>query len=73
VGFNLLQFGTKGVSLAGAWDSTPAGDQALINAEKHWYGSGAAIDSGQVTITKADSPQAQRQGSGHRSSSTPAA
>jgi hypothetical protein len=64
VGFNLLQFGTKGVSLAGAWDSTPAGDQALINAEKHWYGSGAAIDSGQVTITKADSPQAQRQGSG---------
>jgi hypothetical protein len=63
VGFNLLQFGSKGVSLAGSWDSNPAGDQAAINAEKHWYGAGAAVDSGLVTITKADSPQAQRQGS----------
>ena len=63
VGFNLLLFGTKGVSLAGAWDSTSAGDQAAINAERHWYGAGAAVDSGSVTITKADSPQAQRQGS----------
>src|SRR4051812_18288082 len=63
VGFDLLQFGSRGVSLAGMWDSSPAGDQAAINAEKHWYGTGGAIDSGTVTITKADSPQAQRQGS----------
>ena len=63
VGFNLLQFGSKGVSLAGSWDSNPAGDQAAINTEKHWFGAGAAVDSGSVTIAKADSPQAQRQGS----------
>jgi hypothetical protein len=64
VGFNLFQFGTKGVSLAGSWDSTPAGDQAAINTEKHWYGTppGSAIDSGFVTLSKADSPQAQKQG-----------
>ena len=42
---------------------TPRGDQAAINTEKHWYGAGAAVDSGFVTLTKADSPQAQRQGS----------
>jgi hypothetical protein len=62
VGFNLFQFGSKGVSLAGSWDSNPAGDQAAINAEKHWYGGGAAVDSGVVTLSKASSPQAQRQG-----------
>jgi hypothetical protein len=62
VGFNLLGFGGKGVSLAGSWDSNPAGDQAAINTERHWYGGGAAIDSGFVTLSKADSPQAQRQG-----------
>jgi hypothetical protein len=62
LGFNLLQFGTKGVSLAGSWDSNPVGDQAAINAEKHWFGAGAAVDSGFITLSKADSPQAQRQG-----------
>jgi hypothetical protein len=62
VGFNLFQFGGKGVSLAGSWDSTPPGDQAAINAEKHWYGAGAAVDSGVVTLSKAGAPQAQRQG-----------
>jgi hypothetical protein len=62
VGFNLFQFGGRGVSLAGAWDSNPAGDQANINAEKHWYGGGAAVDSGIVNITKSGSPQAQKQG-----------
>jgi hypothetical protein len=64
LGFNLLQFGTTGVSPAGSWDSSPAGDQAAINSEKHWYGAGAAVDSGFITLTKADSPQAQRQGTG---------
>jgi hypothetical protein len=64
LGFNLLQFGTTGVSLAGSWDSNPAGDQAAINSEKHWYGAGAAVDSGFITLSKADSPQAQRQGTG---------
>jgi hypothetical protein len=62
LGFNLLQFGTKGVSLAGSWDSNPVGDQAAINAEKHWFGAGAAVDSGFITLSKGDSPQAQRQG-----------
>jgi hypothetical protein len=64
LGFNLFQFGSTGVSLAGNWDSTPAGDQAAINAEKHWYGTppGSAIDSGFVTLSKANSPQAQKQG-----------
>jgi hypothetical protein len=62
VGFNLFVFGNEGVSLAGSWDSSPAGDQAAINTEKHWYGAGAAIDSGFVNLSKADSPQAQRQG-----------
>ena len=50
------------MSLAGSWDSNPAGDQAAINTEKHWYGAGAAIDSGFVTLSKANSPQAQKQG-----------
>jgi hypothetical protein len=62
LGFNLLQYGTKGVSLAGNWDSNPVGDEAAINAEKHWYGAGAAVDSNFVTLSKASSPQAQKQG-----------
>jgi hypothetical protein len=64
LGFNLFAFGGKGVSLAGSWDSNPAGDQAKINTEKHWYGvpPGTAIDSGFVTLSKADSPQARTQG-----------
>ena len=64
VGFNLLQFGTKGVSLAGSWDSSPPGDQAAMSAEGHWYGNGAAIDSGFVTLSKSNSAQARSQGTG---------
>jgi hypothetical protein len=61
VGYTLFQFGSKGVSLTGTWDSSPAGDQAAINAEQHWYGAGAAADT-TVTLSKANSPQAQKQG-----------
>ncbi len=64
VGFDLLQFGTKGVSLAGSWDSSPAGDHAAISSEGHWYGNGAAVDSGFVTLSKSVSPQARAQGTG---------
>lgn len=62
VGFNLVQFGSKGLSLAGSWDSNPAGDQAMISAEGHWYGNGGAVDTGFVTLSKGSSAQAGRQG-----------
>jgi hypothetical protein len=65
VGYTLLLFGTKGVSLTGSWDSSPAGDLAAINAEQHWYGGGGPIDK-TVTLSKADSPQAQKQGTATR-------
>jgi hypothetical protein len=62
LGFNLLTFGGKGISLAGSWDSNPVGDQSMMSAEGHWYGGGGAVDSGFVTLSKAGSPQAGRQG-----------
>jgi hypothetical protein len=65
VGYTLFQFGSKGVSLTGTWDSSPAGDQAAINTENHWFGGGGAADQ-TVTLSKADSPQAQKQGTATR-------
>jgi hypothetical protein len=61
-GYTLFQFGSKGVTLTGSWDSMPAGDQTAINAEKHWFGTGGPVDSNVFTLTKADSPQALKQG-----------
>jgi hypothetical protein len=34
----------------------------MMSAEGHWYGGGAAVDSGFVTLSKSGSPQAGRQG-----------
>ena len=48
-----------GVPSRGLEIRTPREIRPAINAEKHWYGAGAAVDSGFVTLTKADSPQAQ--------------
>jgi hypothetical protein len=61
VGFTLFAFGGRGVTLTGNWDSSPAGDLAAISTEGHWYGNGAAVTKA-VTLSKADSPQAQKVG-----------
>ena len=53
-----VAFGLTGVTLTGAWDTTQT---PLINAEGHWYGAGGAINT-DVTLSKANSPQALKQG-----------
>jgi hypothetical protein len=60
-GFTLVSFGGRGVAMTGNWDSNPAGDKAAITTEGHYYGAGGPFNA-PVTITKAASPQAQKQG-----------
>jgi hypothetical protein len=61
VGFTLLYYATKGVSLTGNWDSATPGDKAAIAAEGHYYGNGGPVDTNVITFKKSDSPQAKKQ------------
>ncbi len=56
--FTMVTFGAYAVSLAGEQD---AGVVSYTRAEGHYLGDGGPIDTGAITISKADSPAAQRQ------------